>query len=434
MNFPPEIFPALGDRLIIAIIAIIHVIVTHGLAIGGSFFLVLLEYKSIRENNQRLNELTYYMARWFFILTTSIGALTGVGIWFVTTIYSPVAIGSLLRLFFWIWFIEWFIFMAELGAVAVYYLTWKGMTGRKHLRVGIGYVILSLLTLVAIVGILGFMLTPGRWISDHSFWPAFFNPSYVPQLFSRIAMAGLLACTFCLLFFALLPSFRDLRDEFLRFSGKYLMIASLLFVFFTVAYFETMSRRVTEFLPVAFTTMQFTAYAQWSEAFFFLVSGFLFLTGFLLLTTRRMFVVLSFLPVLFLSTVVAQYERVREFVRKPYVIEEYLYSNGIRKEEAPYLSNIGVLKYYTWAQQATIAEDGQVAKGKAIYLIECRICHTYEGINGIFNKGAIVGTKKAAAQFLDNMHNVYPYMPPFIGTQEEKEALAEFLAQGNSPQ
>jgi mono/diheme cytochrome c family protein len=432
MNFLAITFPVLGDRLIIAIIAIIHVLVSHGLAVGGSFFIVMVEYKSIREDNKRLNDAAYYLARWFFILTTSVGALTGVGIWFVTNVFSPVGIGSLLRLFFWVWFIEWFVFVAELSMVATYYLTWSRMPPRKHLRVGITYVILSFLTLVAIVGILGFMLTPGRWLTTRSFWPAFFNPSYVPQLFSRATMAGLLACTFCLLIYSLMPSFRDLREEFYRFSGKYLMIASPLFVFFTFAYFEILSHRAREFLPVAFTTMQLTEYAQWSEAFLFLVSGFLFLTGLFLLTTRKTFVILTFLPLLLLATMVAQYERVREFVRKPYVIEDYLYSNGIRKEEAPFLSQKGVLTYFTWAKQAALSGDGKVSEGKALYLVECSVCHTYRGVNGIFNKGAIVGTPKAALQFLDNMHVVYPFMPPFIGTQEEKEVLAEFLAQGNA--
>jgi mono/diheme cytochrome c family protein len=116
------------------------------------------------------------------------------------------------------------------------------------------------------------------------------------------------------------------------------------------------------------------------------------------------------------------------------VIEEYLYSNGIRKDEAPYLANVGVLKYYTWAQRAAGSGEDEVSRGKAVYLVECSICHTYGGVNGIFKKKAVVGSKKMAVQFLDNMANVYPYMPPFVGTQEEKEALAAFLASGKPQQ
>lgn len=432
MNFPSVTFPLLGDRLIIAIIAVVHVIVSHGLAVGGSFFIVLLEYKSIRENNQRLNDLAYHMARWFFILTTSVGALTGVGIWFATNIFAPVGIGSLLRLFFWVWFIEWSIFVTELTLVAVYYLTWKQMTPRKHLRLGIAYTVTSLFTLILIVGILGFMLTPGRWIASRSFWPAFFNPTYIPQLFSRAAMAALLACAFNLLIFSLMPSFRDVRHEFLRFCGKYFIIATPIFFFASFAYFEVLSARAMDFLPVALVTLQLTEYARWSEVFFFSVMAFLFLSGLLLFFTRKTFFVLSFLPLLLLGPVVGQYERVREFVRKPFVIEDYLYSNGIRKEEAPYLSKVGVLKYSTWAQRAAASGQDEASQGKAIYLIECSVCHTYNGVNGILRKGAIVGSKKAAMQFLSNMHTVYPFMPPFVGTQQEKEALAEFLAQGNA--
>ncbi|UCD57766.1 MAG: cytochrome c, partial [Candidatus Hydrogenedentota bacterium] len=143
MDFPIVEVPLTGGRFLIAVVGIVHVLIGHGCAVGGSFFLVLLEYKSIREANDRLNELAYRLARWFFIVTTSVGALTGVGIWFTTNMFSPIGIGSLLRVFFWVWFIEWIIFVIEIGLVAVYYLAWHRMSPTKHLKLGIAYAVMS---------------------------------------------------------------------------------------------------------------------------------------------------------------------------------------------------------------------------------------------------------------------------------------------------
>ena len=49
----------------------------------------------------------------FFIISTSVGALTGIGMWIHANILSPNAIGGLIRVFFWKWFIEWIVFNFE---------------------------------------------------------------------------------------------------------------------------------------------------------------------------------------------------------------------------------------------------------------------------------------------------------------------------------
>jgi cytochrome bd-type quinol oxidase subunit 1 len=418
--------------MVIALIGVLHVIISHGMGVGGSFFLVVLEYKSIREKNQRLNEVAYRLARWFFIVTTGVGALTGVGMWFSPQIFSPAGIGSLLRLFFWVWFFEWGVFVAELLLVSAYYLSWKRMTPEKHLRLGVTYAVTSFFTLLAIVGILGFQLTPGRWLETRSFWPAYFNPTYIPQVVSRMTLAGVLACSFGLLIFsAMRKNYQDVRPEFLRFCGKYFLFVTPVYLFATIAYYQLLPAKAGEFIQVALMTLRLTQYAHYSKLFFFVVAGLLFLAGLVLYSTRKSYGILSVLPFILLAIGVVQYERVREFSRKPYVINEYMYSNGIRKNEAPYLSSEGVLKYHSWAQRGAPGGPA-VSAGNAVYLIECSICHTYTGVNGVFNKGAIIGTKEAALQFLDTMNFTHPYMPPFVGTQEEKEALAGFLSEGIS--
>jgi cytochrome bd-type quinol oxidase subunit 1 len=430
LDFPIVEVPIIGGRILIAITGIVHVLISHGCAVGGSLFIVLLEYKSIRENNPRLNKLAYRIARWFFILTTSVGALTGVGIWFTTNMFAPAGIGSLLRIFFWVWFLEWIVFFIEIVLVSIYYLSWNRISSKKHLYVGIAYTVMSAMTMVIIVGILGFQLTSGRWADTASFWDAFFNPTYIPQLFSRMTLAALLGCGFSLIIFSLLKGFDSVRREFLGFSGLLLMITSPIYLLATLSYYQTLPERAEKFISVALVTLQFEQYANWSKIFFFVVVVILFLAGLILFFKRKTYGILSVAPMLLLILATAQFARVREFVRKPYVINKYMYSNGIREAEVPFLSKVGMARYETWAWRGTETDEGDKALGHMLFRRQCSVCHTYRGINGIFKKRPVLSGEEVMLGFLDSYSFSHPYMPPFAGTQKEKAALAKFLTEG----
>ena len=58
-------------------------------------------------------------------MATAIGALTGIGIWVHVNIINPAAIGALLRVFFWKWFIEWIVFNVEMVLLLMLFLSWK---------------------------------------------------------------------------------------------------------------------------------------------------------------------------------------------------------------------------------------------------------------------------------------------------------------------
>lgn len=430
MDFPIVEVPLIGGRMLIAAVGIIHVLITHGCAVGGSLFLVLLERKSIREDNPRLNELAYNLARWFFILTTSVGALTGVGIWFTTNMFAPAGIGSLLRIFFWAWFFEWLVFVIEIVLVSVYYLSWKRMPKEKHLKIGIAYTVTSFMTMVIIVGILGFQLTSGGWTESRSFWDAFFNPTYFPQLFSRMMLAAVLACGFCLFINACMREFKDVRGEFLRFSGGFLLVSSPLYLFATISYYQAIPERAAKFISVALVTLQFEEYVYVSKILFFVVVGILFLSGLALFLRRKTYVVLSVVPLLLATLATAQFSRVREFARKPYIINKYMYSNGIREAEVPFLSKVGASRYATWAWRGLDPNGGEKALGHMLFRQQCSVCHTYRGINGIFKKQSRLASEETTLLFLDSYKFSHPFMPPFAGTQGEKEALAKFLVDG----
>jgi mono/diheme cytochrome c family protein len=131
---------------------------------------------------------------------------------------------------------------------------------------------------------------------------------------------------------------------------------------------------------------------------------------------------------------VAEFERIREFTRKPYIIYGYMYANGIRKTDVGYLNKEGVLKFATFvpAEYRTITPANKVQAGHYLFQLECRYCHTANGINSI--KARVKGlSEQAIFHRIGSLNSpATPFMPPFVGTDEERGALAAYLATLNS--
>ena len=138
MDFPVFHLDFFGNRLLIATIATLHVLINHMLAVGAIPLVAFLEWRGLQSGDRRWDQLAYRLLFVCFVITTSLGALTGVGIWLSTSLVNPHAIGSLIRVFFWAWFLEWLVFVAEVLCIMVYYLTWKTFADRKRLHIGIG--------------------------------------------------------------------------------------------------------------------------------------------------------------------------------------------------------------------------------------------------------------------------------------------------------
>ena len=104
-------------------------------------------------------------------------------------------------------------------------------------------------------------------------------------------------------------------------------------------------------------------------------------------------------------------------------------------------NNIEGYLYFSSGEVYGQLNDGEVVNedksnilevGKSIYQIECRICHTENGINGL--KGLTTGwSHDAIRNRLNNLPGGgTPYMPPFVGTDAEKDALAAYLKSLNT--
>ena len=124
--------PVLGQRMLFALDAILHVLVSHGAAVGASIVLAAANWYAMRTQNAKFDSLVYRLLTVFFIVSTAIGALTGIGIWIHANIIDPPAIGTLLRVFFWKWFVEWIVFNIEMVLLLFWFLS--GRSGAETRR------------------------------------------------------------------------------------------------------------------------------------------------------------------------------------------------------------------------------------------------------------------------------------------------------------
>lgn len=446
MDFPVFHLDFLGNRLLIAIIAITHVIMSHTMAVGGIPLITFLEWKSYKTKDPRWSKLAYKILFVFFLFTTSLGAMTGVGIWFSTSLVNPTAIGSLIRVFFWAWFVEWGAFVTEVVLILCYYLTWKKWDNDKdklkHIKLGLYLSIASWITMVLIVAILAYMMDVGSWKGTHSFWHAVFNPVYLPQLAFRTTWGMFLAGGAALTVMAFL---KDLDGEFYKMGRKSIakwMLCWLPFVFLASCwYWSVVPILMRENVPAALTTQVFQHWYQGVLTYTFLGVGIIVLIAFMILnpkTTKYINRPAMIIPYAIGLVLIGQFERVREFIRKPYAIANYLYANTIREEDLPLLTNEGILKYANFARVRKITNENRIEAGREVFKIACTRCHTVSdiGINSIQDRlYSMFQDQPRDGEFKDNIehyilniHQARPYMPPFPGNKEEARVLAEYLA------
>src|ERR1017187_605494 len=121
--------------MLIALVAVLHVFVSH-FAVGGGFFLVVTETLARRQKDAAVLDYCRRHSNFFMLLTLVFGAISGVGIWFTIGLVSPEATSSLIHIFVWGWAIEWVFFFVEIAAAIIYAYHWDTLDRQTHLIVG----------------------------------------------------------------------------------------------------------------------------------------------------------------------------------------------------------------------------------------------------------------------------------------------------------
>lgn len=447
MDFPMFHLDWLNNRMLIAIIAILHVIINHGLAVGFMPFVTWLEQRGVSRSGKdqitdpQWDEMVYKIMKVAFIITTTIGAMTGVGIWFSVALVSPTSIGSLIRVFYWAWFTEWLVFVTEVVLIMIYFLTWKNSNitlkaKLRHIKFGWYLSLFSWITMAIIVSILGFMMDPGNWETEKTLFNGFTNPIYLPQLLFRTPTAMLVAGIFGMFFITLLTKEgSEIRINAVKYASQWLLLWAPLSLIAAYMYYKAMPAAMIENMSTAVGSLSFAQYYDLLLYVAFAGAGLTLIIGVLgIFKTRWLKPYLVIIPVITAMAYLGFFERVREFIRKPYVISQYMYSNLLLKDDYVVYKQDGILKHATYTTVNKITEDNKIEAGKNVFIIACSRCHTAQGVNSIvsvFERMYGVNGKTldlaSMAAYMPNMHNGRTFMPEFPGNEKEAQALAAYI-------
>ncbi|WP_141501099.1 c-type cytochrome [Paenibacillus luteus] len=428
MYFPTIDFGWLGNGNLIGMMAVLHVMINHAVAIGGSILVVSMEYIAIKRGNEQLDAFAHRLTKYILIITTTVGAMTGVGIWFTTTVIIPDAIGSLLRIFHWAWFTEWLVFVSEVILLLTYFYTWdkwRGAKKRLHFKIGIALCVMSWVTLVIITGILAAQINPGNWVETLSFWDAFLNETWVPSTLFRTFAAITLGVAVLTPLTSLVMKDKKDRHLVFRMFGKWLIVSVPLMIVFGTWYLKS--------LPDKAQTLVVWATGMSDYAFIIInVLGLLviFILGVTLLNAKPKFpLVLAIFTGVFSLALIAEFEIVRENIRKPYIIYNYMYGNGTLVEHTEKLKKEGALANSVFASVKEVTEENKIEAGEQLFRMQCIQCHSIDGPrkSRVLTSRAKDWSEEALAGFIPNMHEVRDVMPPALMNEEEIKALAAYI-------
>jgi mono/diheme cytochrome c family protein len=367
----------IGGGMLMAIVAIPHVIVSH-FAIGGGLLIAVTETLAVKRGDWEMRELARRSSLVLILVSTVFGAISGVGIWVVAGLISPGAISALIHTYVWGWAIEWVFFILEIVAALVYYTTWDKISKRAHVLVGWLYFVGAYLSLVVINGIITFMLTPGRWLETHQFWDGFFNPTYWPALLLRTGICAMMATAFLL--FAAQKASPAAKPRLIRYLGWWMIAGALLsyagYRWWEAALPDTvlgLFRGDSPVLPTLAATRSLTLWA---------LAAALVLATLVLVARPRYGRAVSTIAIMVAAFVFfGSYERLREGVRKPFLIHSHLFSNGLLVSDIESINQRGMAAHSGWV--AASVDDGLEAMGRQIFRAQCAICHTLDGYQAI---------------------------------------------------
>lgn len=441
MHYPWWYVPHLTGPMVIAAIAVIHVLVSH-YAVGGGLFLAIETGYAYRTKNQEYLHYLKRHARFFVLLTVVFGAITGVGIWWTIGLASPLATELLIRTFVFGWATEWVFFVVEIVAAFLFLYYWGRLDEKTHVALGWIYALAAWISLVLITGITAFMLHPGDWIEKQTFWAAFFNPQFVPQTIARTGGALLLSSLYVYLHASLVLRKPELRDMIESRSARPALAGALMVTVGGVGWYV--------FLPEsAKAVLASAAVLNVLMALIFALTGIVFVLLYVGPYRNPGWLSPGFAGTLLLFGLAATStgEFIREAVRKPYVSYNVVLGNQILPEQVPRLRETGYLEGGTWTK-AFVAErypqtmvDGridserlldlsheeQVDLGAVLFQYHCNDCHAIQqGYSAVapLIRGQTHEMIRSMVIHLDRAHF---FMPPWAGTEEEAELLTKYL-------
>ncbi|MDR1267964.1 MAG: cytochrome ubiquinol oxidase subunit I [Planctomycetaceae bacterium] len=430
MYYPWWYVPGLTAPMLIAIIAVVHIFVSH-YAVGGGILIALENQFAVKTNDKLYRDYWHHHAQFFVLLTVAFGAITGVGIWWTIALASPLATEMLIRTFVFGWAIEWVFFIVEIVAAFLMYYFWTRLPEKTHIVIAWIYALAAWISLVLITGITAFMLDSrglfANWDETGNFWHAFFNVQFLPQTIIRTGASILLASLYVFLHAAW--TFRnvnvannsvnsELFNKIVQRMSRPLIFGIVTVLLGVVWWFVLLS-------PNVLLIMERSVLLNILLTLFFGLCGLITLLIILGPILNPRSINLGFAVCLFIFglTALGSAEFIREAVRKPWIVDQVVLGNQIYANEVAERQTTGFLRPSHWQQRPT----EKIQLGGMVFMYHCNNCHaTNHGLSAV---GPLLygESKEKITETIKNLNRPTLSMPPWSGTDEELDALAEFL-------
>jgi mono/diheme cytochrome c family protein len=428
--------------MLIAIVSVVHVLVSH-YAVGGGLFLAVETSHAYRSGNTAYLAYLRGHARFFVLLTVVFGAISGVGIWWTIGLASPLATGTLIRIFVFGWATEYVFFILEIVSAFIFYYYWGRLSPRIHMAIVWIYGLSAWISLVLITAITAFMLDPGNWPKDHNFWSGMLNLQTLPQIVARTGGALLLSSLYVYLHAAVTVRDTSLNALLESRSTRPALLGSLLIMAGGIAwyYFLPASAQAALYAAGVLNVLMVLIFAVTAAVFVLLFLGPYRNPGWI--RSPGFAASLLLLGIAAFSTG----EFIREAVRKPYIIYNQVLGNQVMQDEVARLRTGGYLEGGIWTKALvkkrypqvlrdgridpqlllTLPQKDQAALGGVIFQYHCNDCHAIQ--QGYSAAGPLLQgwSPEMIRSFLPELDRTRFEMPPWCGTSEEAELLTAYL-------
>ncbi len=424
--YPMNDYGPVMKGMVIGSLGILHVFLAQ-FAIGGGLLMCYMQYLAMsgKEPLARIFVDSYFKA--LILISFVLGALTGVGMWFISIQVSPVTIGLMVKQFHWIWAIEWTFFSLEVVAGYSFYRYSKYLNDRTRMATLVLYSVASFMSLFWINGILSWQLTPGMYDfaqnSPGNVWIGFFNPGFWPQLIFRtlvcLTLAGLAGCV---VVNTMTELDREQKTKLINKCSHFLLGMALM---------PFVGMWFLAILPEDSRSYVLGGSAAMTQFFMIAVCASLLIGGYAVIALFRQKLYINgatatlLLALAFGATGGGEF--VREGVRKPFTVRNYLYANAIDVNSVAKLRAEGSVKNdpYPLRNEASYP-NSQVIQGAKVFRFQCSVCHTLDGANGLVGLTTSWSIEQQRMN-ISKLQQTKTFMPPFAGTPQDVEAIVQFL-------
>ena len=152
--------PIIGKNVVIAVLVQTHILFATFI-IGAVLIAATSEYLGMATKQPRYERFARNLARFVVLLFASGAALAITFVLALVTLF-PVFFSYLQNVFFWVFFVEAFMFLGQIIIVYAWYNVWDKLAYRKSLHVVFGFVagFFGVMAMTMIDSVASFMLTP----------------------------------------------------------------------------------------------------------------------------------------------------------------------------------------------------------------------------------------------------------------------------------